>query len=105
MDEAIQANKLSVEEQRKQQFEKYKYILSQTTPFERNIIKEIFNSKSGELILDPTSAIVVGLQKKTIIYTGTGYYNYFNPKSTYALNTWVYQVFETYQDLKNEILT
>lgn len=105
IDTAIQVGKLSKEEYEKQQFEKLKKILSTTTNAERRIIKDIFNAKSSEIVLNPTSAIVVGLQKKSIIYAGAGYYNYFDPKNTYALNTWVYQVFETYPDLKNEILS
>ncbi|MCH5154430.1 MAG: TIR domain-containing protein, partial [Clostridiales bacterium] len=105
IDAAEQSGTLNKEEQKKQELEKYKYILSQTTPAERKIIKDIFNSQSGEVVLDPTSTVVVGLQQKRIIYTGARYYNYFFPGSKFALNTWVYQVFEADPDLKNKILT
>lgn len=87
IDAAEQTGKLSKEEQMNQELEKLKDILSKVTPVERRIIKEIFNSKSGEVVLDPTSAIVAGLQQKRIIYTGANYYNLFDPKSTFALNT------------------
>ena len=104
IDAAEQTGKLSKEEQKNQQFEKLKFILSNATPAERKIIKDIFNAKSGEIVLDPTSAVVVGLQQKSIIYTGARYYNHYFPGSKFALNTWVYQVFEADPDLKNKIL-
>ncbi|MBD5131216.1 MAG: TIR domain-containing protein [Clostridiales bacterium] len=104
IDAAEQEGKLSKEKQGNKELEKLKDILSKVTPAERRIIKNIFDSKSGEVILDPTSAIVVGLQQKRIIYTGVGYYNFLDPQSSFALNTWVYQVFEADLDLKNKIL-
>ena len=104
IDAAEQTGKQSKEEQKNQQLEKLKDILSKVAPAEREIIKTIFNAKSGEIVLDPTSAIVVGLQQKRIIYTWVDYYNYFNPKSKIALNTRVYQVFDADPELKNKIL-
>lgn len=104
LDEAEQTSKLSKDEQKKQQLEKMKNMLSKLTTAERKIIKDIFNSQSGEVELDPTSAIVAGMQYKKIIFTGVGYYDALDPRSSFALQPWVYEVLENDADLKKRIL-
>ncbi|MDE5629998.1 MAG: toll/interleukin-1 receptor domain-containing protein [Bacilli bacterium] len=101
---AEQTYKLSQEELKNKEIMDRKYILSIVTDAEKEIIKSIFNSKSGEVTLNPTSAVVVGMQEKGIIYTGTSYYNLFKPRGSYALNTWVYETLKSDSELKNKIL-
>ncbi len=100
-----QSNKSDKEMQKSEQLDKFKDILSKVNEAEKKIIKDIYNSPTGECILDPTRAIVSGLQLKKIIYTGQAYYDFFNPRSSFTLQPWIYEVFENDEELKNKILS